>query len=315
MNRLLPEFKTLAEYRPLFRDGSVWRAGMRTICSRHGLDPHTLRFAPPGSNIVYWVEDGYLIKLFAPLWPGDAPKETAVLKALAGFCPFDIPQIAAEGELEGWPYLVLTRLGGQSLDSIWESLAPPARVQLAASLGGCIAALQALPVTSLYDGLPHWPGSWEMQVAGCLDRQLQSGVSSAWLDQIAAFLDAALPGLKTPCPAVILHADLNPEHLFCQETASGWKVTGMIDFADAMVGHPYYEWVRPGYTLHFEPVLLRAMFSAAGILPAQPDPAFNRSLLAFTFLHTFSNLPEMLEMFSPDPPADLDSLQSVLWGF
>jgi len=315
VSSLLPRFSTLEQYRPLFRDEAVWLPALRTICARHGLDPLTLRIAPPGSNIVFWVEDKLLIKLFVPLWPEDARKETDVLKALAGRIPFEIPQIRAEGDLEGWPYLVLTRICGQPLDEIWEDLDPTAREQVAASLGSRIAALQELPTSALQGVLPEWPGSWQVQASACLARQRELGVSTAWLDQLAGFLDSALPTLQTPYQPVFLHADLNPEHLFCQETPCGWQVSGMIDFADGMLGHPFYEWVRPGYTLHFQPDLLRAMLLGAGFGPRQLDGTLSRRLFTFTLLHRFFSLPEILDLISPNPPQNLLVMQDALWRF
>ncbi len=311
---LLPVFRTLPEYRPLFRDDSVWRPALQAICARHGLDASSLRIAPPGSNIVYWVEDHLLIKLFVPLWPEDAAREIAILGKFGSFDAFDIPRIYAQGELEGWPYLVIEKLSGQPLDEVWDGLSFSDRLELAASLGQCIAALQAFPTAGLDSILEAWPADWEAEIDGCLARQRELGVSTAWQGQIASFLRAALPDLQAPYRPTFLHADLNPEHLFCQETASGWQVTGIIDFADAMLGHPLYEWSRPAFTLRFEPTLIRAMFSAAGFPPAALNANLSRSLLAITMLHRFFSLPELLAQCRV-PPADLAELQTALLSF
>ena len=311
---LLPSVPTLEAYRPLYRDERLWLPAMRAICGHHHLDPRTLRLAPPGSNVVFWVEEGLLIKLFAPLWPADAAKETSVLKALDHFDAFDVPHIRAEGQIEGWPYLVLTQVAGQPMDTIWDDLDGTARAQLAASLGRRIAALQAVPIEPFRAILDTWPGSWDTQISACLARQREDAIPAHWLNPIAAFLGSTLPALRAPFHPAVLHADLNPEHLFCQASPTGWEVSGMIDFADAMLGHPFYEWVRPCYTFQFEPDLLGVMFSSAGLSSPTQNSALSQSLLAMIFLHRFFGLAELLNLFPQNTPTDLTSLQACLWG-
>ena len=66
MSNLLPEVTDLETYRRLYRNPSTWLPALQAICQRHGLDPATLQLAPPGTHVVFTVEDALLIKLFAP---------------------------------------------------------------------------------------------------------------------------------------------------------------------------------------------------------------------------------------------------------
>jgi hygromycin-B 7''-O-kinase len=146
---VLPEVRDLESYRRIYRDERTWLPAMRAICRRHGLDSATLRLAPPGTQVVFWVGGNLLIKLFAPLWPADYPVESLVLRELAVPGEVSVPRIVAQGELEGWPYLVLTRLPGTPLDVIWGDLADDEKEALVSDLGRWMAAFHHTPTARL----------------------------------------------------------------------------------------------------------------------------------------------------------------------
>lgn len=312
---MLPTVPNLTAYRRIYRQASAWMPAMRNICQRHGLDPSTLRQAPPGSHILFWVEDDWLIKLFTPLFPADAPTECLVLQVLAEQSGFSVPSLRARGDLEGWPYLVLSRLPGQPLDRLWPGLLPSSREQIAASLGRLMAALHRTPTAGLQNLQIDWQAFIAGQMAICLERQRQAGATDAWLADIAGFL-ADLPPLYEPgFQAVLLNADLNPEHLFCEQTEAGWQITGVIDFGDAMLGHPYYEFVAPGFIFQHAPRLRRIMLQNYGISPGDLNPTLARALMAYTLLHRFANIPDWLSIMKSDPPVNLAQMQAALWEF
>ncbi len=121
---MLPAIASLDAYRQVYRNEQTWLPALRAICQRHGLDETSLHFAPPGSHVVFWIEQDWLIKLFCPLWQEDACTETLVLRELSDLPAFQVSHIRAQGEIEGWPYLVLSRLPGISLDLLWGTLQP-----------------------------------------------------------------------------------------------------------------------------------------------------------------------------------------------
>ena len=312
---MLPEIQSLDDYRRVYRREEAWLPAMRWICQRHGLDEASLRLAPPGSHVVFWVEEDWLIKLFTPLFGDDAPKETLLLRALAAQTDFNVPRIRAQGVLEGWPYLALSRLPGEPLETLWGRLSPAEKEQIAASLGRLMAALHRTPTAGLEALHVDWAAFLAQQMATCLERQAAAGAPPAWLAEMAAFL-GDLPALFEPgFQPVLLNADLNPEHLFCEETPQGWQITGVIDFGDAMLGHPCYEFVAPGFITRRAPALRRAMLLSYGYAPQALDASLSRRLMAYTLLHRFASLPDWLGLFEEDTPADLEEMQEALWRF
>jgi hygromycin-B 7''-O-kinase len=312
---LLPGITTLDEYRPIYREVDTWLPALREICRRHGLDASTLDFAPPGSNVVFWVERDRLIKLFPPIFAADCAREQLALAALADQVSFDVPRIHAAGELEGWPYLVLSRLEGAALDEIWGDLDPSGRLRIAEGLGGMMAELHRTPAVGLQALGPDWVAFIRGQAQSLLETQRAAGVSVEWLGDLAEFY-AGLPPLVEPgFQPVLINADLNPEHIFCRQDAAGWEVSGIIDFGDAMLGHPYYEFVCPGLILAGEPALGRAMLLAYGLPPTALDAELARLLTAHILLHRFFYVTQFDELFKPSPPRNMRELQAVVWGF
>jgi hygromycin-B 7''-O-kinase len=312
---MLPDIRSVDAYRSIYRDPQAWLPALHAICRRTGLQAATLQMAPPGSHIVFWVEDDKLIKLYAPFWVDDADRESLVLRTLAGKSELNVPRLLAAGDLDGWPYLVLTRLPGVPLDSIWETLTADERIQLSASLGVLMANLHRLPTSGLEILDIDFPAFLSRQIETCVERQCTAGVAVAWLARIGDFLEELSPLLEPNYQPVLLHADLNPEHLFCEQSQAGWRITGLIDFGDAMLGHPYYEFVDPGFILKNSPPLRRSMLLAYGMAPYQLDENLSRRLLAFTLLHRFATLPDWLALFDEHPPVDLLALKDALWDF
>ena len=50
---------------------------------------------------------------------------------------------------------------------------------------------------------------------------------------------------EPPFKKVLLHGDITRDHLILTEKNRSWSISGVIDFGDARIGHPYYEFVVP----------------------------------------------------------------------
>lgn len=312
---MLPSISTLDEYRPIYRDEAVWLPAMRAICLRHSLDPASLSFAPPGSNVVFWAGQDLVIKLFAPTWHADAAKEARWLDALTGQTGLNTPGVFARGNIEGWPYLILTRVQGKPLDEIWDDLSFKGQLRIAASLGACLAALHSVAVPVLEESRAEWEAYRQSQLEGCPAAQAHLGLDQAWVEQVARWITLLPPFSPRQPDLVLVNGDLNPEHLLCEQDDAGWRVTGFIDFADSIAAHPFYDLVRPGFILKASPLQRRAMLQAYGFSSADLTPALTRELFAYVLIHRFASIPETLTELGDAAPNNLAELIELLWGF
>src|SRR6188474_1664250 len=140
---MLPPVPDVAAWRVLRRDVSLQRPAFEAIGARHGLAAGELSFVDQGTHLV-WATRRSVIKLFVPLWAEDATLETTLLEMVGGTA-LPVPQLEAQGELEGWRYVVMSRVPGERLGVAWGALDDRGRSRLAAHLGESMAALASLP--------------------------------------------------------------------------------------------------------------------------------------------------------------------------
>jgi hygromycin-B 7''-O-kinase len=296
----------------------VWLPAMRVICERHGLDPTQLEFAPPGSHVVFRVRPDRYIKLFAPLWRQDFVPERLVLGRLwldeQSDWPF--PRLVAEGKIENWPYVIVTALEGVPLDEVWDSMEMPDREHIATRCGELLAFFHSTPTKGLDAIATDWPAFVENQIQNCAKHLIQSDIDERLVHSTLEFLDHLPPLFEPGFQPVLLNADVTDEHILVSERGGRWELTGCIDFGDAMLGHPYYDFVAPGCCITYgSPRLQRAMLLAYGFYEDQLDATMGEQLMAYTLLHRFIDIPYLLTLFDSQQPTRLDDLKRGLWSF
>ena len=100
----LPVIIDAADYETHFHD-AVWQQAAAAICSRHHLSYTSLRRSPQGENIIFFVDERFVIKIFAP-FRDSSLREQVALALAEGKLGIAIPAIVHVGELEAWSYLV-----------------------------------------------------------------------------------------------------------------------------------------------------------------------------------------------------------------
>ncbi|MBO1415262.1 phosphotransferase [Streptomyces sp. FH025] len=306
---MLPAVETDAQWDAVVPDESVMRPGAEALCRQLGVGGLPLERFAEGSVPVYAVGDAHVLKLFPALSARDGRIEERVLGAVEGALPIPTPSVRAAGEyVNGWRYVLMSRLHGEGLAPAWPRVPRPDRERIAHGCGEALAALHALDARPLADllGPGDWPAFLAGQQAGAVDRQRRRGLSEAWLEQIPDFL-AAAPLPRSAPQLSLLHTEFMREHLIA-DPAAGWRLTGLIDFEPAMIGDPAYDLVAVGlFTTRADPRLLGRLLTAYG-RPFDP-----RLLMAYTLLHVYSDLPWYLRELKP-VARTLDALAEEWFG-
>ncbi|MFF2143135.1 phosphotransferase [Kitasatospora sp. NPDC058190] len=291
---MLPVVETDEQWDAALPDESVMRPGAEALCARLGVGGLPLERFAEGSVPVYAVGEEHVLKLFPAAGAHDGVAEARVLSFLDSALPIPTPEVRAAGEyVNGWQYVLMSRLHGEGLAPAWPRIPRPDRERIARDCGEALAALHALDAEPLADVLA--PGNWiaflDEQRADAVARQREHGLSEAWLEQIPDFLAATrLPRTRQ---RALLHTEFMREHLIT-DPAAGWRLTGLIDFEPAMLGDPAYDLVAVGlFTTRADPQLLGQLLAAYG-RPFEP-----RLLMAYTLLHVYSNLPWYLRELKP----------------
>lgn len=312
---LLPDVPDVDAYRAVRGDPAVWLPAFEVICARHGIDAGDLYAERSGTNMVFRAGHGPWLKLFAPLWAEDFVRERTSLAAVASDEWLALPQLLHEGEIEGWPYLVLSHLEGRAIGAVWPALDREERVDLARQVGALLQRLHAVDVRACAPIHDDWPAWVNEQRAVCVERQRGYGLEPDWVRELEVRV-AALPALLDPEDApVFLHADVTDEHVFVERREGRWRVTGLIDFGDAMVGDRLYEFAAPlVFMSQRQPQVQRALLAGYGWDADRVAPTMIQRMVGWCLLHRYGRIQEY-PLFTPGrKPQTLAELIEAIWS-
>lgn len=281
---MLPDVPDAAAYWARFREDAAFLPAVENIAARHGLGGALVR-AGGGGNIVFFAGERHVIKMCAPLFAGEIAAEVAFLEAVQGRIGVATPELVATGEIEGWPYVVLGRISGEPIGRAWDGLDARARLRAAEDLGALAARLHGLPRGTIAD---VWDTTFPELRARTVARHRGCGVPESCLEGVAAAVEEL--ALAPPGARALVHGDLTHEHVF---VAPDGHVVALIDFADAQVADPRYEWSAiVCHALRSDRSATAAAMDAYG-LDRGDARALARELTAWCFAHRFADLRQL----------------------
>jgi hygromycin-B 7''-O-kinase len=310
---LLPPIHSIDDYRASPRDEATYAPAVDEICRVHGIADQPRRKFAGGSTIVFAVGDAYVVKLFEPFIAANALTEEAVLRHVDGRVGIATPHVFHAGTLDGWRYVVMSRLHGELASDAWDGLDADSRRSVCAQAGSAIGKLHALDVTGLHIAGPTWTEFIGRQRADCMARQAGKALDPHWLDQIPAFLDSVA---LTNDGLALLHTEMMREHVLITRGADAVAVSGIFDFEPAMIGAREYDFASIGVFLTGgDAALFDAFLDAYGLPRTARDPEMPRRVMAYALLHRYSNMAWYLERVPPRTATTLDALAEEWFGW
>ena len=291
---LLPPVITRAGYDVLKTRGDMWIKVMCNICQRHGLAREDLkRFGDgtdpaDGSCVAFAAGEHHVIKLYPPYQKRLYEAELVVAEHIFGRLNVATPEIFAYGTVDEWPYLVMSRLQGSYLSDIWDRLDQVEQVHLVTELAGVLAQLHALPTHNLPYLNANWKAFVECRVHGCVQLHREQGVPEYWLQQMPAFLAHASPLYPFDFASAIISGDIHQYHLLARLEHEKWRLAGLFDFDDALLGFREYDLAAAGlFMMAGRSMLLRSFLLSYGYATADLNEHLSHRLLAYTLLHRY----------------------------
>ncbi|MEH2592763.1 aminoglycoside phosphotransferase family protein [Bradyrhizobium sp. AZCC 1721] len=314
MTASLPPFTGYEPFRAFRADPAQWLPIARDIARGHGLACAAPHVFSTGTNLVMALDEKLILKIFPPFLRAQFVSERGALAQLRGRLRVAIPEIVAEGERDGWPYLVITRLSGVLGVDAWPSLPEADKERLLAEIGETIAEVQRVPVGPLGQIEPGWDVFMRRQIEGCRARHARLGLPQKFLDGLDDLLRDASSLVALEGPAVILTGEYIPEN-FLLSGGSGWRLAGLIDFGDVMTGRGEYDLLGPSaFMTAGMPRRVRSLFEGFGYSAADITPELKRRLLALMLLHRASDPVRAFCIEGwQEKAADLHELQDLLW--
>ncbi|MDP3268624.1 MAG: aminoglycoside 3'-phosphotransferase/choline kinase family protein [Legionella sp.] len=289
----------------------------KAIIHKHQLPETSLTLFSDGTNIVFSYGKNKVIKIFPPFHHGQFASERLLLIHLEGKLSVKTPTLETEGEVFGWPYLIMSKLEGTNLETLWEMMPNNNKVVILRELGHLIREVHALPTEGLEAIDCYWPQFLEKQIANCVEQHQIKGLSATLLQQLPVYIDSikeALPKIKKP---VILTGEYTPMNFLVRQIDDLWHISGLIDFGDAMLGLPEYDLLGPGaFLIQGDKQLLREFLTAYGYLPHEMTDILSHQLMALLLLHQHSNLNIQVRIPNwKDKVHSLKDLEHLVWGF
>ena len=314
----LPRHQDAADFERALHD-PAWREAAATICARHRIRREPLRRSPQGENVIYFAGESHVIKIYGPARDQHA-RERASLRFAAGLrLGVATPEVLHEGELEGRPYLVLTRLAGTLMRDVWPEVGAEERIEIASQLGAAMRELHAHQPPAQEPALARdWAAFVARQAGESVARQRALGANPEWLASLPAFFESRLPLLPQEFAPVLLHGDIHPGNLLLARDAAGrWRASGLFDFGDSFSGPAEYEFVAPGVLMvQGDRASQRALLTAYGYADSQLDETLRARLMLLTLLYECSDLRKYALRLSPDAVhLTLAQLEAAIWTF
>lgn len=316
MRLKLPEFTGVAEFKRRFND-DVWQQAAARICARHGLADAKLRRSPEGEQVIFFVDEKLVVKIYASL-RDNYRRELAALEFARGKPDIETPEVLHTGEVEGWPYILMTRVAGRASRELWASIEARNRLEIVSSLGVALKKLHAYPAPLSQPALDRdWRGFTKRQACSSVERQRACGANPEWLERLPAYIDARLDLLPERFRAVLLHGDVHAGNLLLDEEDGHWRIAGLIDFGDSLCGFHEYEFVAPGVLMmQGNRELQRAFLLAYGYKEAELDSDLRARLMLLTILYECSDLRKYALRLAPEAVhLTLDELEAAIWTF
>lgn len=299
-----------------FRSDDVWQTITAEICRRHRLAFSELRRAEQGENIIFFVDEHFIIKIFVE--PRDNfPREKASLEFAHGKMSLKTPEILFVGDIEGFPYLVTTQLAGVLMREIWGKLDDREKLSAVEQLGAAARELHSHPVPGDFAFKRDWHEFVRQQSSEALERQRSGGVNAQILAALPEFIETNLKLLPQRITPVLLHGDIHPGNVVMRERNGRWEAAGLFDFGDSFPGFYEHEFVAPGVLMiQGKRELQRAHFLAYGCQETNLDEIFRARLMLLTIIYECSNLRRYAERLRPEAVNyTLAELEQAIWAF
>jgi hygromycin-B 7''-O-kinase len=312
----LPRVQNNEAFQAWRADASQWLPVVLDIASAHGLAGASPQAFSTGTNLVVGLGGELILKLFPPVLRDQFVSERLALAQLRGRLSVPIPEIVFEGERDGWPYLVITRLPGVLGTEAWPALPEDQKERVLAEIGATIAEVQRAPLGELARIEPGWDRFMAGQIEGCRARHTRLGLPQKFLDGLDDLLgEAAATLIPLKAPAVILTGEYIPENFLLSRDNNIWRLSGLIDFGDVMTGWGEYDLLGPSaFMTGGMPGRVRSLFEGFGYSDADINPALKRRLMALMLLHRASDPIRHICIEGWQQKAgDLFELQELLW--
>lgn len=321
----LPEVRNWDQWREVFDDLTIWSELALEVCQIHGVRTGgRLKSTFPGTCAVINADDRVIVKIFPPFLVSDYRVEVELLRLCSTIVDLEVPQLVAHGVkrgLQDWPYILLTYCHGRTVREIWSEISREGREYILRQLASTMRQIHLVPISEsqLFE---NPKAKWH----SFLRARMQESVKE--LEELCHFSDQLICEVESfisNCTLDnhwderirLLNGDVTEDHVILVYRHGEWRLSCLIDWADALVGCEEYEWVALWFGLLRRDAELFTSFINSYDPTVQINQGFTRKMLFFTLIHQFGPkiISELLKEPNAPPISSLAELREWLWPF
>lgn len=320
MSYFLPVIESWSEWSAAFNDAGLWKPVIDAICKDEGIQYRSIEIPRSNTNAVFILDRQLVVKIYSPFWP-EFDMETTLIKVLEESETVPVPQIVAAGRFQdraSWNYLVMEHCPGLTLDAIRPGITRGDTLSIAAQVGRMARSLHKTPLTLFEDVNvgESWDDLVDRRRREALPELTANGtITSEVADALDVILEEAASDSRRG-PRVVVHGDLESDHILLGRKDGEWRIAAIIDFGDAKIGVRDYEWMPLWLGLFDRDIEVMRAFLMAYDRSLLADEELPRRVMAWTLLHDFGSdaVTELIEKGNISTPvASLAELEQILW--
>ncbi|SFD60978.1 phosphotransferase family protein [Pseudoalteromonas denitrificans] len=235
-----------------YLDFDFWQPLAERLANQHDLTFTHCERVSEGANPVFIFEgdEKFILKLVPPNWSQQAVAEIAALSLFDGVdIELDVPKLMLYGKYRNWDYIFMSFVEGEILSNILTDITKKEKIDIAFQLGQFSKVLHGLDVPNLPEITLNWSEFLDTQLKNVFNKRQKQGLIEPFLSDLIPYLDSINIEHKINKNCFI-HTDLHPGNLLVERTQNGVKLSGIIDFGDAVVcPDPVFEFTSPGLLL------------------------------------------------------------------
>lgn len=284
---------------------TAWMPVLSHLQREFGLPDGAWEKIPQGANALFGLGGEVIVKLVPPNWRRQGDKEILVAPLLEGKLSLQTPRLIGSGEIDNWVFVITSRLAGVLLADVWPSLDLEQKRAIMVQTGHVLRELRAVAFDEDIAIKVDWPSYLQDLTAACLARHQRRNMPAGLLGQVLPYLEAAGDFAAAGEPRFI-HMDIHPWNLMAKQEGGRWKLDGLLDFGDAIVGHSdRFELLTPLlFMAQGSPVLLKALLESYGGMGDISPSVLQRQLTACMLVRPDSDVMFCMRQVPATGPRD-----------
>ena len=316
----LPPIESWSDWSGVYNDVSLWRPVVDAICNSEGIRYQSIEAPRSNTNAVFILDRRLVVKIYSPFW-SEFDIEPKLIEVLGAVGSVPVPEIVASGQYQDrvtWTYLVMEHCPGLTLEALRLEISREEVMSIAAQIGAVTRSLHQTGVDSIEgaDAGESWDDLVARRRREVLPELVRRGlVTYEVAEGLAGILDYVIDHSRS-APRVVVHGDLESDHILLSRMNGEWSVSSIIDFGDARVGVRDYEWMPLWLGLFDRDIDEMRAFIESYDHRLLTDEAFPRRLMGWTLLHDFGTdaIAELLHRTNtPTPVETFGDLCQTVW--